>query len=188
MEITSVSRRYGTALYEFSLEQDARDAVRADCLAIGRLFAESREFSGFVLDPTIPLPEAEKALVSLFEGQADPVTLRFLRFLVSRRRLDQLPAVCAVFEERTCEDLGILKVNITAANALNQDQLAAMTQKLHDRYQKQIDAEIRVEPSLIGGFKIQVGDHIQDFTLLTQLDHFEQSVINAKHEHPKLKG
>lgn len=188
MEITSVSRRYGGALYDFAAEQDAGDAVRADCAAILQLFVDSVDFSGFVLDPTIPLHEAEKTVVALFEKQAHPAMLQFLRFLVSKRRLDQLPAVCAVYEEQVCGELGILKVKVTAAHELTDGQLAAMKQRLQDRYSKEIDADVQVEPSLIGGFKIQVGDHIRDFSLLAKLDRFEQSVINAKHEHPKLEG
>lgn len=188
MEITPVSRRYGVAFYDFAVEQNARDAVRSDCAAMGTLFGDSVEFADFVMDPTIPLHVAEKTLVALFDAQANPATLRFLRFLVSKRRLDQLPAVCTVFEERSCEDLGILKVKITAAHKLTEVQLAAMKEKLSARYKKKIDANVQVDASLIGGFKIQVGDLIRDFSMLTKLDEFEKSVINAKHQHPKLEG
>jgi F-type H+-transporting ATPase subunit delta len=188
MEVTSVSRRYGAALYDFAVEQDARDVVRADCSAIRKLSDGSSEFADFIADPTIPLYEAEKTVVALFEGQAHPATLQFLRFLVSKKRLDQLPAVCEVYEQQTCEELGILKVKVTAAHELTDAQLVGMKQKLQDRYQKQIDADIQVDPALIGGFKIQVGDHIRDFSMSTKLDQFEKSVINAKHQHPKLEG
>lgn len=187
MEVTSVSKRYGSALYDFSVEQDARDAVRADCAAIRQLVEGSGEFAEFVADPTIPLPEAEKAVVALFEQQAHPATLQFLKFLVSKRRLDQLPAVCEVYEQQVCEELGILKVKITAAHEMTETQLENMKQKLHARYEKQIDADVQVDPALIGGFKIQVGDHIRDFSMATKLDQFEQSVINAKHEHPTVR-
>ncbi|MDF7823156.1 ATP synthase F1 subunit delta [Pontiellaceae bacterium B12227] len=188
MEITSVSRRYGGALYDFAREQDARDAVRADCTAILKLYESSSEFAGFVDDPTIPLNEAEKTLIALLEAQANPALLQFLRFLVSKRRLDQLPAVCKVYEQQICEELGILKVKVSAAHVLSDTQLTAMKEKLQARYNKQIDADVEVDPALIGGLKIQVGDHIRDFSLATKLDRFEQSVINAKHEHPKLEG
>jgi F-type H+-transporting ATPase subunit delta len=188
MEVTSVSRRYGTALYDFAREQNARDAVREDCAAIRKLFTDSAEFAAFVSDPTIPLREAKKTVDALFEGKADASTLQFLRFLVSKRRLDQLPVVCEVYEQQICEELGILKVQITAAHELTDVQLTTMKQKLHDRYQKQIVADVTVDPSLIGGFKIQVGDLIRDFSMTTKLDQFEKSVINATHQHPKLEG
>ena len=179
---------YGAALYDFAVERDARDAVREDCAAIRKLLDLSAEFAGFVADPTIPPREAEKTVTALFEGKAHAATARFLRFLVSKRRLDQLPAVCEVYEQRIREELGIVKARVTAAHELTDAQLTALKRKLHDRYQKQIDAEVTVDPALIGGFKIQVGDHIRDFSLATKLEQFEQRVINAKHTHPKLEG
>ena len=188
MELTSVSRRYGGAFYDFAIEQGARDVVRADCSALLELFKNAAPFADFIADPTIPLVEAEKTVVALFEAQAHPATLKFLRFLVSKKRLDQLPAICAVYEELVCAELGILKVKVTAAHELTPAQLINMQQKLQTRYSKQIDTDVQVEPTLIGGFKIQVGDHIRDFSMATQLDRFEENVINARHQHPKLEG
>lgn len=179
MEVTSVSRRYASALFDFAGEQKAIAAVREDCAGIAALFDTSPDFSGFVLNPTVPPDEADSMLLTLFESQAHPATLRFLRFLVSRNRLAELRTVCTVFEEMVCEEQAIIKVSITAAHELTAVQLEAMKARLHQQYQKQIDADVVVDPSLIGGFKIKVGDHIRDFSLLSKLDQFEQSVIRA---------
>ncbi|QBG48649.1 ATP synthase F1 subunit delta [Verrucomicrobia bacterium S94] len=179
MEVTSVSRRYASALFDFAGEQHAKDEVRADCAGIAALYDASREFSDFALNPTIPPAEAEKTIVALFEATAHPVTLRFLRFLVARNRLAELRAICEVFEEMTCEEQEIIKVSITAAHELTEQQLDAMLAKLREQYQKTIEADVQVDRSLIGGFKIRVGDHIRDFSLLSKLDQFEQSVIRA---------
>lgn len=179
MEVTSVSRRYAGALFDFAGEQDSRDDVRSDCAAISSLYDASAEFAAFVKNPTIAPEEASAMLDTLFRGKAHSTTLKFLQFLVSKGRLDQLPLICEVYEALICEMQDIIKVEITAAHQLTETQLSAMKQKLHDRYQKQIEADVEVDPSLIGGFKIKVGDHIRDFSLATKLDQFEQSVINA---------
>ncbi|WP_372796267.1 ATP synthase F1 subunit delta [Pontiella sp.] len=179
MDVTAVSRRYANALFDFAGEQQARDAVRKDCAAIAALYDASEDFALFVLNPTVPPAEAEQMLTALFEARAHPATLQFLRFLVSRNRLAELRAVCEVFEELSCEELAIIKVRITAAHELTGEQLEAMKARLQAQYQKQIEAEVEVDRSLIGGFKIKVGDHIRDFSLLSKLDQFEQSVIRA---------
>ncbi|MDZ8118636.1 ATP synthase F1 subunit delta [Pontiella agarivorans] len=179
MQVTSVSRRYASALFDFAEEQHAKSEVRADCAAMAALFDESPDFSDFVLNPTIPPADAEQMLVNLFDAKAHPVTLQFLRFLVSRNRLAELRAVCEIFEEMTCDEQEIIKVNITAAHELTEQQLNALLVKLREQYQKEIEAEVDVDRSLIGGFKIKVGDHIRDFSLLSKLDQFEQSVIRA---------
>ena len=179
MEISSVSKRYAGALYDFAVEQDARDAVRTDCTAIVALFEGAPEFSNFVESSTIIPQVAEKTIDALFAGKAHPATLRFLHFLISKGRLDQLRAICEVYEQQVSEELGNLKVTITAAHELSDSQVAKMKEKLQARYNKQIDENVKVDAALIGGFKIQVGDHISDFSIATKLDQFEQSVINA---------
>ena len=179
METTSVARRYAQALYSYAAEEKALDAVREDCLAIRQLIQSSQEFSDFVGNPTVPADVSDNALVAMFEGKSDAVTLRFLRFLGQRSRLAELDGVCNLLEQRICDDAGILNVTITAAHDLSADQVDGMKKKLGERYSKQIEATVAVDASLIGGFKIQVGDHIQDFSIATKLEQFEQGVIRA---------
>ena len=128
---------------------------------------------------SIILVEAGEKSTALITDESHPATLRFIRFLVSRGRLDQLGGVCAVLEQRICEDAGILKVKITSAHELTDAQLDAMKEKLGTRHGQQIEAEVQVDAALIGGFKIQIGDTIQDFSIATKLEQFEQQVINA---------
>jgi F-type H+-transporting ATPase subunit delta len=183
VEISSVAKRYARSLHAYAVEENAKDAVRADCVAIRQLMDRSQEFSNFVANPTLPPDVADRAVSALFKEKSDAVTLRFLRFLISKSRLTQLRGICDAYEQYSCEEQGVIKVKITAAHELSDTQLAAMTQKLHARYNKTIDAEVKVDPSLIGGFKIQVGDHIRDLSMVSKLDQFEQGVINAKHRH-----
>ncbi len=188
METPSVANRYARTLFAYAVEEDARDAVRADCGAIRQLIGSSPEFAAFIENPTIPADTARQAMATLFEKEADPVTLRFLAFLASRSRLSLLETICSVYEQLVCGELGLLKVAITAAHELSDAQLAAIKEKLHLQYGKTILAEVAVDASLIGGFKIREGDQIRDFSLLAKLDLFEKSVTNAKHEHPKYKA
>lgn len=179
MEISTVSKRYARALYDFASEGNAKEAVRTDCAEIQRLLEQSAEFSAFVENPTLQPELADQAIGTIFKDNIHEVSRLFLRFLSSKRRLNQLEAICAVYEEYSCEELGILKVKITAAHDLSAAQCTAISQKLSVQYEKKIETEVVVDPSLIGGFRIQVGDHIRDLSLITKLDQFEQDVINA---------
>jgi F-type H+-transporting ATPase subunit delta len=179
MEISSVAKRYAKALYDFAVEGNAKDAVRSDCLETLQLLEQSTDFTRFVENPTLAMALADQTLETLFKDTFHEVTLLFLHFLSSKSRLNQLRAICEVYEEHICEDLGILKVSITAAHDLSDAQLDAISQKLSVQYKKEIEAEVVIDPSLMGGFKIQIGDHIRDFSLVTKLDQFEKRVINA---------
>lgn len=187
MKTSSVANRYARTLHAHALEEHVRDEVRADCRAIRRMIGSTPEFSSFVENPTIPPETASQVILRLFKDQADPVTLRFLLFLASRERLSLLGSICDVYEQLVCEDLGILKVTVTAAHDLSDTQLEALKEKLQVRYGRTIVADVKVDTSFIGGFRIQAGDRISDFSLRSRLDQFEQSVINAQHQHSKYK-
>jgi F-type H+-transporting ATPase subunit delta len=187
MDIPVVARRYAQALYDLSVEEEVTDDVRSDLVTIRQMIGTLPEFAEVLNNPTIPPVEAERMMESLFGDQAHPATMRFIRFLAARGRLKQLRAVCDAYEQRICEDLGILKVRITAAHKLTDGQLSAMKEKLGSRHGKTIETEVTVDTSLISGFKVQAGDRISDFSLVNKLNQFEQGVINARHEHAKLK-
>lgn len=179
MDIPAVARRYAEALYDLAVEEDVADAVRVDLAAIRAMTGKSSDFADFLGNPTIAPDTVDRTVTALFKNRAHPVTMRFLQFLASKGRLNQLRAVCDAYEQHICEDLGILKVVITAAHDLSTEQLSSMKQCLQVRYKKQIEAEVEVDPSLIGGFKVQVGDRIRDFSIFTKLEQFEKRVLNA---------
>ncbi len=179
MENSTVAKRYALALYDLTVEQGATAAVREDLAAIRALIGNTPDFSGFIDNPTIAPEDEEQTLSTLYKEQAHALTLQFLLFLASKSRLNQLRAICDVYEQYICEDLDILKVRITAAHKLSDVQRNAIKQKLKAQYEKTIDAEVDIDASLIGGFKIQVGDHIRDYSIATKLEQFEQCVIGA---------
>ncbi len=187
MDIPAVASRYAQAFYDLTVEENVADAVRIDLATIRELIGHTADFADFLENPTITPKVAEKTVAALFHEKVHPATLLFIRFLAARGRLSQLRAVCDAYEQRICRDKGILRVRIIAAHELTGEQLSAMKQKLHAQYGKTIEAEVQIDPSLIGGFKVQVGDLIRDFSLVSKLDQFEQSVMYAEHEHHKLK-
>ena len=179
MDIPAVARRYAQALYDQAVAEANETAVREDLAAIREMIRTMPEFAAFLDNPTIAPDAADRTTAALFSDRIHPATMRFIRFLTARGRLSQLRAVCDAYEQSICEQLGILKAKITAAHDLSDAQLAAMKQRLSDRYRKQVEASVEVDSALIGGFKIQVGDHIQDFSIASRLKQFEQRVLGA---------
>lgn len=179
MDIPAVARRYAEALYDHAVAEEVAEIVRSDLAAIRALSGNIPDFKAFLENPTITPVTADRTVSALFMGRAHPVTMRFIRFIASKGRLNHLTAVCEAYEQRICDDLGILKVEITAAHDLSADQLSSMKQRLQARYQKQIEATVEVDASLIGGFKVRAGDHIRDFSIFTKLEQFEKRVLNA---------
>lgn len=183
MQISSIAKRYAQSLYDYAAEEKSGDAVRSDCRAIRELLDQPGEFPDVIANPTLSSAIADQVIMALFADSAHSVTLRFMRFLASKGRLSLLGEICDAYEQFACDSLGIISVHVTAAHAFTDAQLTALKGKLHDQYNKTIQLDVELDPSLMGGFKIQVGDSIRDYSLRSKLDQFEQRVIKARHRH-----
>ena len=177
--MNKAAKRYAKALFDFSIEQDKLEGIRSDLADLQRLHRGSTEFARFVADPLISPEKRRGVLEELLSGRADPQTLHFLYFLDDRGRLDLLHEMCSIFDQFYHAHRGILKVKIIAASALSSEQISQIKQRLYARFEQEIEAEVELDPKLLGGFKVRIGDTIYDYSIATQLDLLRKQLINA---------
>jgi len=169
MAHTQAAKRYARAAFQLAEQEKKIDAVCSDLLGIGALIGESPDLARFLGNLVIPSARRAAAIRALFAGKVDELTLRFLLFLESKRRLGALPAIIGEVGRMYDERQGVLNVEITSASPLDQDQFAAIGRKLEDRFGRKIRATASIDPSLVGGFIVQAGGTIYDFSIETQL-------------------
>lgn len=179
MKTSKAARRYARAIFQLAVEKKAEADVRADFQALATLLRESPEFANLVHDPAHHVHQQQEALQKLFKKQAHPVVLNSLLFLASRGRLAELPFICEHMETLHCERHAILRARIDTAAPLDEDQLGAIRERLEKRFGKTVEAATQVDPTLLGGFKVHVGDSVLDFSIRTQLQRLRKSMINA---------
>lgn len=179
MSAGAVSTRYAKALFGLALDQELLDEIHQDMVELARLIKESPEFARFVADPRVPPDKRGKTLSALFDGRAQALTLRFLAFLDEKDRLDRLPDICRELIRLYRDHRGILEVRITSAAPLSKSQVAEIDRRLHRKFGKTIQSTCCLDPALLGGFRIQAGDTIHDFSIATQLNVLQQKLIHA---------
>lgn len=178
-ERSRIAARYARALFDLAREQERLDAVYEDMVALRRIIDESAALQGVVTDPSMPAPRVLNILKELFEPNTDPLTYRFLRFLVHRNRLAWLPDAIPLFEQYVDEHKGQLRVNVVSAVSLSEKQKSAMNAKLKRRFKREILARYEEQPALVGGFRVQVGDTVHDYSAATMLETFKHKLMNA---------
>ncbi len=179
MHASPVAHRYTQALLDAARGQGVLDAVNADFAALKELLESSPDFAAFVADPTVPDDKREAALAALFEGKAHALTLDFLRLLSRKRRLAILSGILLAFQDQVDAERGEIEAEIVSAGPLSAVQIKNLCGKLEQRSGKTIRPRVRVDASLLGGFRVRMGDVIEDFSLATKLETFKRNVINA---------
>lgn len=169
--------RYARAFFRLAEERGRIAQAQADVVALVDLHDRSPELAAFVANPIIPPARRQAALRDLFAGRLQEDTVSFLGLLAEKRRLAELPAIAAEFLALCRRHAGLVRVLVTSAQPLDADQLERLLAKLRARLGKAVEADTAVDPSLLGGFRVRVGDEVIDTSVATQLQNFRLQVL-----------
>jgi len=177
--MSAVAKRYAVALVSSAKEDSSLNAVSSDMDHLADLLDTSADFLAFVQHPLIPPDSQTKSLEALFKGKCDKLTMNLLLLLVRRERLADLPGIVDQARSMIQEEKGILPVDVFSAEPFTSTQEQELSKKLAARTGKTIELTVHVDPGLLGGFRLRMGDLVEDYSIATKLETFKQNVINA---------
>jgi F-type H+-transporting ATPase subunit delta len=179
MPTSVVAKRYAKALFQLAVEQNVLDAVQADAEHLAGLLAHSEELAKITGPYLITIEGRKKNLRALFEGRMHPLLLRFLLFLSDKRRFEAIIDILEEFRALCDERKNILNIRIVSAQPLSQGQVDEISKRMASRFTKTIRAAAKVDPSLLGGFQVHVGDVVYDYSIDHLLDTLHRKLITA---------
>ena len=181
-----LARSYADALLNVGARSDETEAVLEELESIRRDVLDAHpRFASILASRSIPVPEKDRILVEAFEGKARPTVIRFLRVLNRHGRLDILPSVIRHARATWDRRQGRKPVTIRSAVALDEGQQAAIRDRLASLIHATPVLTLEVDPSLIGGLVVQVGDDVYDASVRNRLGRLRDRLIERKsHEIP----
>lgn len=168
MKSTKAATRYARALLDLAVESNKTEQISANMLALISANNENEEFGSFLNSPIISSEkknEIFKVLFPNFESQ----TVSFMELIAKNGRESLLPAIAESYESQLKEHKGIVAVILTSAVPLDAATKATILAKIQNAVQGQIELEEQIDPSLIGGFVIKIGDNRIDASVMNQL-------------------
>jgi F-type H+-transporting ATPase subunit delta len=173
----TLARRYATAVFALATDQNAVARVSEDLDAIVKAIEENALTKGFFVAPIIDRKEKERVLLATFEGKVHDVALHTLLLLVRKRRETLLSALVAEYRKIEMHARGAEPLTIATAKELPQNELHAMVERLERIYGKKFDVNVRIDPSLIGGVRITMGDRRIDGTVAGRLEELARTLF-----------
>ena len=140
------------------------DAVEDNLFRFGRIVEGDAALREVLSDPGTPFEGKRRLVARLVEDKVDVSTLRLLEQAVAGRHRS-LPAVLAVYEEVAAERRDSLVATVWVASELSRDHRDRLAQALTRQYSREVHLNVIVEPSLLGGVRVAVGDEIIDSTI-----------------------
>ena len=176
-ESVTIARPYAEALFLAAKESGNLAKWSEQILLLGQVAAnpEAREAIG---DPNV----AASQLVDLFRSACgtavDSELSNFIQLLSKNDRLALLPEIGALYESYKQAEEGVKEATIFSAFPIDASQVNALVPQLESRFKSKLEASVSVDPELIGGIKVVVGDQMLDASVRGKLDAMATALNN----------
>ena len=179
----SVSRVYAQALLELAQSANQLDAIAQEVSDLAALLAGNNDLRQ-LLDSRAIGAEARRGVIErVFKGKVSDTLYRFLQVVNTKDRLGVLPGILASFGEKLDEARGIVKVDAYVAKSLDAGQADRVAKAVGDSLGgKRVVLRQHVNPDLIGGLKLRIGDELIDASVATQLKLMQRRLVEAGQE------
>ena len=172
-----VARVYAESLLDAAAESNQTDQVLEEFAElIDGVLGAAPQFEAYLVSGAASGKKAE-VIRRAFDGRASDLFRNFLLVLNAHRRLDLMRGIREVATELHAERAGRMRVLVTSAVPLTDDQRERLRQELRARYRKEPVLTARVEPDLLGGLVVRVGDWVYDASVRARLETVRQQII-----------
>lgn len=176
-ELTTVARPYAEAAFRASV--DANDvAGYGEKLKLFGAAVANHDAASLLGNPKVSAKEKAELLFSVAGGGVPDVLKNLANTLVENQRATLLPFISEHFERLQREHNGVVKALITSAFAMSDVDKTSLVEGLARKYGKRVEAEVRVDASLIGGARVQVGDDVIHASVRDTLDKMATALAN----------
>jgi ATP synthase F1 delta subunit len=171
------------AVYSRSLFEVARDAGKIDVIReqLGQfadLLNENRDVAIFFFSPYCSTQEKKETLRRAVQG-AEPTFTNFLELLIENHRMPVIFRIRAAFERLWEEENQLLPVQITSAVVLDESTTRAIGEQIGQRTGRRVDLTTEVEPEILGGIVVRVGNSILDASIRSRLERLRKQVARG---------
>lgn len=179
IDLHGLHARYANATYIAASKANALDKVETELLALKQTADKSADFKLFLENPMISRDTKTTQLESMLKNKTTQTTLNLMTTLAGNARLSELPKIVATYQELMKAKRGQVEATIISADALTKAQTDAVAAAMKSQVGagKQVLLSTRVDPTILGGLQVQIGDQFLDLSVGSRIDEISRSVV-----------
>lgn len=168
--MTQTAKYYGGALYDLAKEDGLEAKILEELQVLDGCFGSESDYVKLLATASVPKQERREILERDFGGKLQPYVLNFLMLLTERGYIREFHGCAEVFRHRYNEDAGILEAVAVTAIPLPRELREKLLKKLADTTGKKIDLCERIDPSVLGGIRLEMDGQQLDGTVRHRLN------------------
>ena len=172
------ARVYAGALFDVGKEKGKLDALREQLSAFADAVDGNRELQVFFFSPYFSSAEKVAGLKRAVSG-ADPELVNFLELLIEKQRMPEVFRIRRQFDELWKSEKKRIDVTVTSAVELEPTVVEKVGEEIERQTGQKVELASRVEPEILGGIVLQVGNKVLDASIRSRLEKLRKSVATA---------
>jgi F-type H+-transporting ATPase subunit delta len=173
-----IAEVYARALFEAAKENDVLDRVHDELGEFADALDQERNLQVFLFSPYFS-SEEKKDGVKRIVSDADERLVNFLELLAERHRMPALFRIRRTFDGLWAEENKLLPVTVIAAVELDDELVQSIGERIQEQTGRQVDLSSKVDPDVLGGLQVRVGNMVLDATVRNRLEHLRKQVARA---------
>jgi F-type H+-transporting ATPase subunit delta len=169
---------YARSLFDVARQHGKLDELREQLAQFAEAVQDSRQLAVFFFSPYFSTAEKQEMLGRVLVG-ADPIFLNFLRLLIEKHRMPVIYRIRQQYERLWEEEHRMLPVEITSAIELDPATAESLGARIGERAERRVRLAARVDPDIIGGIVVRVGNSILDASIRTRLEQLRRHVAQG---------
>lgn len=168
--MTQIGSIYGESLYQLAKEENLTRLIGAQVAVLQQSFRQEPDFLRLLFSPCLAKAERCQILDGSFRSKVHPYVLNFLKILTEKGYVRYFSDCCNAYTIRYNQENNILPVNAVSAVELSAHQKNRLTRKLSRITGKEIALRCRIDPTILGGIRLDYDGHRLDDTVSHRLD------------------
>jgi F-type H+-transporting ATPase subunit delta len=173
-----IAEVYSRSLFEVASEQDTTDEIREQLGQVADALDANRDLAIFFFSPYFSTQEKKDGLAKLLDGASDTL-VNFLELLIEKHRMPAIFRIRRYYETLWEQAHHILPVQIATAVALDEGVARRLGEQIEKTTGQRIELTARVDPDIVGGIVLRVGNSILDASIRNRLENLRKAVARG---------
>lgn len=174
-----IAQKYAQAIFELAEDAHLIDQVGEELRVVADTIAQQTDLAVFFHHPSTPCEAKKDVIRKVFAPEIGELTARVLYYLTDKRRIDMLDSIVDAYIALVYDARGIVEAHVRSAMKLTEREATRLKEALAHRSGKQIVLTETVDPTLIGGLIVQMGDTLLDGSVKRKLSEMQDALMAA---------
>ncbi|MCI8701900.1 MAG: F0F1 ATP synthase subunit delta [Turicibacter sp.] len=178
--MSKIASTYAHALFDVAGDDKVLEDIKQDFGVICSLMKEQPQFMEILTLPKLSKDDKKNLIKNVFSKDASQILVNFLMVLIDKDRISLLNEIMVAYNQLVNQHLGILEGTVYSAVDLSKEQLTRLTYTFTKKLNKKIKLNVVIDPTLLGGYKVSLGDVVYDNSIKLQLKNLKNNLLNVE--------